>query len=186
MNRFMISETPLAGLKLIERQPLKDARGFLVRLFCSDEFAAIGWNKPIAQINETATTCKGTIRGMHFQHPPHSEMKLVSCLQGEVWDVAVDIRSGSPTFLHWYGAFLSAANCRALMIPEGFAHGFQTLTDTVELLYCHSAAYFAGAEGGLNPQDPILAINWPLPVTGISDRDIAHPLVPNDFKGVRP
>jgi dTDP-4-dehydrorhamnose 3,5-epimerase len=121
---------------------------------------------------------------MHFQYPPHSEMKLVSCLRGEIWDVAVDIRSGSPTFLHWHGLSLSANNCRALMIPEGFAHGFQTLTDDVELLYCHSAAYFAGADGGLNPLDSQLAIVWPLKATEISDRDRLHPLINSSFKGV--
>ena len=186
MSRFTISETELAGLKVIERQRLSDARGFLARIFCAEEFDAIGWQHPIAQINHTSTADQGTIRGMHFQHPPHCEMKLVSCLRGEVWDVAVDIRAGSPTFLHWFGAHLSADNCRALLIPEGFAHGFQTLTDTVELLYCHSAAYAAGAEGGLNPRDPQLAIDWPLPVTEISARDLSHPLIHNDFQGVCP
>lgn len=186
MSRFLISDTPLAGLKVIERQQLTDARGFLARIFCAEEFAAIGWQQPIAQINHTSTARQGTVRGMHFQHPPHAEMKLVSCLRGEIWDVAVDIRPGSPTFLHWYGAVLSAANCRALLIPEGFAHGFQTLTDAAELLYCHSAAYVAGFEGGLNPQDPELAIDWPLPVTELSDRDKSHPLIHNGFKGVCP
>lgn len=186
MSRFIISDTPLPGLKLIERQQLVDARGFLARIFCADEFAAIGWHRPIVQINHTSTARQGTVRGMHFQHPPHAEMKLVSCLRGEVWDVAVDIRLGSPTFLHWYGAVLSAENCRALLIPEGFAHGFQTLSDAVELLYCHSAAYLAEAEEGLNPQDPELAIDWPLPVTEISDRDRSHPFIHNGFKGVCP
>lgn len=186
MNRFMISEAPLAGLKIIERQRLTDARGFLARVFCLKEFAIFGWNKPIAQINQTATFRKGTIRGMHFQCPPHAEMKLVSCLRGEVWDVAVDIRADSPTFLHWHGVCLSAENCRALLIPEGFAHGFQTLTDDSELLYCHSTAYFAGAEGGLNPQDPQLRIIWPLPVTEISARDKSHPFIDNGFAGLCP
>lgn len=184
MKRFKISETPLTGLKIVERRRLTDPRGFLSRLFCAEEFAAIGWIKPIAQLNQTATTRKGTVRGMHFQYPPHSEMKLVSCLHGEVWDVAVDIRSASPTFLHWHGIRLSAENCRALLIPEGFAHGFQALTDDIELLYCHSTAYAAGSEGGLNPQDPRLGIVWPLPVTEMSDRDMSHPLVGNGFEGV--
>ncbi|KJR96335.1 MAG: dTDP-4-dehydrorhamnose 3,5-epimerase [Desulfobulbaceae bacterium BRH_c16a] len=186
MNRFKISKTPLYGLKLIERQRLIDTRGFLSRLFCAEEFAAFDWTKPIVQINQTSTTRQGTIRGMHFQCPPHSEMKLVSCLQGEVWDVVVDIRSTSPTFLHWHGVRLSAENCLALLIPEGFAHGFQALSNDIELLYCHSTAYVAGAEGGLNPQDPKLGIVWPLPVTEISARDMSHPLVQNGFKGVRP
>lgn len=186
MNRFLISATPLAGLQLLERQRLSDARGFLSRIFCAEEFAACGWTRPIAQINHTSTMHKGTIRGMHFQQPPHSEMKLVSCLRGEIWDVAVDIRAGSSTFLHWHGARLSAENCRALLIPEGFAHGFQTLTDEVELLYCHSTAYCAGSEGGLNPRDPQLAIDWPIPATEMSDRDQSHPFIPVNFKGVCP
>lgn len=184
MNRFLITKTPMAGVLEMQRQRLADTRGFLSRLFCAEELAACGWTKPIAQINHTATTYKGTIRGMHFQHPPHSEMKLVSCLRGEVWDVVVDIRAGSPTFLHWHGACLSAENCMALLIPEGFAHGFQTLTDEAELLYCHSAAYCPGSEGGLNSRDPRLAIDWPIPVTEMSDRDQSHPFIPVDFKGV--
>ncbi|MBU0945363.1 MAG: dTDP-4-dehydrorhamnose 3,5-epimerase [Proteobacteria bacterium] len=184
MNRFTMFDTPLAGLIEVERHQLIDSRGFLTRIFCAEELAAFGWTKPVAQINHTSTAVSGTIRGMHFQAPPHAEIKLVSCLRGEVWDVAVDIRPGSPTFLHWHGAHLSSKNCRALLIPEGFAHGFQTLTDDAELLYCHSAAYVSGSEGGLNPQDPELAIDWPIPVTEISDRDMSHPLIDTSFKGV--
>lgn len=184
MNRFVITKTPLAGLLEVQRQQVTDTRGFLSRLFCAEEFASLGWHKSIAQINHTSTIHKGTIRGMHFQHPPHSEMKLVTCLRGEVWDVAVDIRSGSPTFLCWHGVVLSAGNRLALLIPEGFAHGFQTLTDDVELLYCHSESYCAASEGGLHPEDPRLSINWPLPVTEISDRDKARPLISDNFKGV--
>jgi len=186
MNRFTITSTPMADLQVVERKRFGDTRGFLARIFCQDELSLCGWRKPIAQINHTATLRQGTVRGLHFQQPPHSEMKLVSCLRGEVWDVAVDIRSGSPTFLHWHGVRLSAENCRALLIPEGFAHGFQTLTDGVELLYCHSAAYCAESEGGLHPGDPKLAIDWPLPVTEMSDRDQSHPFLTDDFKGVQP
>lgn len=184
MSRFIVTGLPLNGLKLVERQRLGDSRGFLSRLFCSDELAAAGWAKPIAQINHTYTATRGTVRGLHFQHPPHAEMKLVSCIRGEVWDVAVDMRAGSPTFLHWHAERLSADNCRALLIPEGFAHGFQALTDDVELLYCHSAAYAHDAEAGLNPLDAGLAIAWPLPVTEISTRDAAHPLTETGFEGV--
>jgi len=186
MSRFAITATPLAGLQVVQRKRLGDSRGFLARIFCRDELSACGWHTPVAQINHTATMRQGTIRGLHFQHPPHAEMKLVSCLHGEVWDVAVDLRSGSPTFLHWHGVRLSAENCRALLIPEGFAHGFQTLTDEVELLYCHSAAHCAESEGGLHPGDPKLAIDWPLPVTELSDRDQSHPFLADDFKGVLP
>jgi dTDP-4-dehydrorhamnose 3,5-epimerase len=185
MNRFTITRLPLPGLAIIARQRLEDARGFLTRIFCADELREAGWNGPIAQINHTRTACRGTIRGMHFQLPPHSEKKLVSCLSGEIWDVAVDIRADSPSFLHWYGVRLSGENGLALLIPEGFAHGFQTLSNNADLLYCHSAAYAPGAEGGLNPQDPRLAIDWPLPPTALSDRDLAHPFIDATFTGVR-
>lgn len=184
MNRFVVTDLPLVGLKLVERQLLGDSRGFLARLFCAEELAAVSWAKPIAQVNHTCTAMRGTVRGMHFQRPPHAEMKLVSCIRGEVYDVAVDVRAGSPTFLHWHAQCLSANNGRALLIPEGFAHGFQTLTDDVELLYCHSVAYSPSAEAGLNPQDARLAITWPLSITEISARDAGHPLVEAGFEGV--
>lgn len=185
MSRFAVTDMPLTGLKAVERQRLGDSRGFLSRLFCFEELEAAGWKKPIAQINHTRTARKGTVRGMHFQQSPHAEMKLVSCVRGEVWDVAVDLRAGSPTFLQWHAVRLSAENLKALLIPEGFAHGFQALTDDVELVYCHSAAYAPQAEAGLNPLDARLAINWPFPVGELSARDAAHPLISNEFEGVR-
>jgi dTDP-4-dehydrorhamnose 3,5-epimerase len=183
LNRFAVADLALTGLKRVERQRLGDARGFLARLFCAGELGAAGWNKPVVQINHTYTARRGTVRGMHFQRPPHAEMKLVTCLRGEVCDVAVDVRAGSATFLHWHAEQLSAENGRALLIPEGFAHGFQALTDNVDLLYCHSAAHEAAAEGGLNPTDPKLAIAWPLQIAELSPRDAQHPLL-NDFAGV--
>ena len=186
MNRLLITDLPLAGLKRIERQQLGDARGFLSRLYCADELEAAGWHAPVAQINYTLTALRGTARGLHFQYPPHAEMKLVSCLRGEVFDVAVDIRAGSPTFLHWHAERLSADNGFALLIPQGFAHGFQALSDNAELLYCHSAAYNADAEGGLNPIDPRLAIAWPLGISEISARDTQRPMLGDDFTGVAP
>lgn len=185
MNRFTVSDLPLVGLKLVERQRIGDSRGFLSRLFCAEELAVAGWVKPIAQINHSYTPLRGTVRGMHFQHPPHAEMKLVSCIRGEVWDVAVDVRIDSPTFLLWHAERVSADNGRALLIPEGFAHGFQALTDDVDLLYCHSAAYSPSAEAGLNPLDARLAISWPLAISELSARDAAHPLIETGFEGVR-
>ena len=183
MNRFAVYDLPLAGLKLVERQRLGDARGFLSRIFCAEELSVAGWRKPIVQINHTLTQKTGTVRGMHFQRPPHAEMKLVSCIRGEVWDVAVDVRAGSKTFLQWHAERLSAGNGRALLIPEGFAHGFQALTDDVELLYFHSAPYFVTAEAGLNAKDPMLAIRWPLEITELSSRDAQHPLLNGQFEG---
>lgn len=185
MTRLTVNDLPLRGLKRVERQRLGDARGFLARVFCADELALAGWHSPVAQINHSFTAARGTVRGMHFQRPPQAEMKLVSCLRGEVWDVAVDLRIDSPTYLKWHAERLSAENNRALLIPEGFAHGFQTLSDNVELLYCHSAAYAPDAEDGLNPRDPHLAIAWPLPVTELSTRDAALPSLSAAFQGIR-
>ena len=184
MSRFTLSDLPLAGLKLVERQRFGDSRGFLSRLFCAEELAAAGWQKSIAQVNYSHTSTCGTVRGMHFQLPPYAEMKLVSCLRGKVWDVAVDLRADSSTFLHWHAEELSAENNRALLIPEGFAHGFQALTDDAELLYCHSAAYRVESEAGLNPTDPELAIDWPLEIAELSDRDAQLPMVNRKFSGV--
>lgn len=184
MKRLEITHLPLAGLKLITRHRLGDSRGSFSRLFCGEELASAGWTKPIAQINLTVTPKVGTVRGMHFQQAPRSEMKLVTCLRGEVYDVAVDLRHGSPTFLSWHGEMLSADNNRAMLIPEGFAHGFQAMTDDVELLYCHSAPYAAGLEGGAQPVDPLLGINWPMPIAKLSARDSSHPLLTLSFSGI--
>jgi dTDP-4-dehydrorhamnose 3,5-epimerase len=184
MSRFVVTDQPLHGLKVVERQQLGDSRGFLSRLFCAVELAAAGWQQPIAQINQTVTQKQGTVRGMHYQRPPHSEMKLVSCLHGAIWDVAVDLRAGSPTFLRWHAVELSADNHRALLIPEGFAHGFQTLVDDCELIYMHTKTYTPSAEAGLNPQDPMLSMTWPLAIAELSSRDTQHPMLDQLFKGV--
>jgi len=184
VNRFTVEATPLAGLVTVQRQPLVDSRGFLARMFCAEELAPAGWTWPIAQINHTHTARCGTVRGLHFQRPPAAEAKLVSCLRGAVWDVAVDLRAGSPTFLQWFGTELSAANHRALLIPPGFAHGFQALADDCEILYLHSAAHAPASEGGLDALDPRLAIAWPLPVAERSPRDAEHPLLAPGFTGL--
>ena len=183
-SRFDIFHTPLIGLKLIQRKPLGDHRGYLERLFCAEELQALVPSQGIVQINHTLTTQRGTVRGMHFQNPPYAETKLVSCLLGEVFDVAVDLRQGSVTFLQWYGIILSANNHQTLLIPEGFAHGFQTLTENCEMLYFHTAAYNPNAEGGLNAQDPRLDIRWPIAITEQSPRDTAHPWLTDSFNGV--
>jgi dTDP-4-dehydrorhamnose 3,5-epimerase len=174
MSRFEVMDTPLAGLKRVQRHRLGDSRGFLSRLFCAEELALAGWHLPIAQLNHTYTARRGTVRGLHFQRAPHAEAKLVSCLRGEVWDLAVDLRPDSATFGRWHAVTLSADNGCALLIPEGFAHGFQALSDDVELLYCHSAAFAPQAEAGLHPQCPQLAIAWPLVITELSARDAGH------------
>ena len=185
MSRFTILDTPIDKLKIVERQQLGDNRGFLARLFCVEELAAAGWRKPIIQINQTRTQKLGTVRGLHFQNAPYSEMKLVTCLRGAIWDVTVDLRAGSPTFLKWHAEELSAANHRSLLIPEGFAHGFQTLCDDCELIYFHSQVYTPNAEAGLNPIDTMISIRWPFAITELSDRDAQHPMLSHLFKGVK-
>ena len=183
-SRFDILDTALASLRVLQRNPIGDNRGFLERLFCIDELQTLAPHKHIAQINQTLTALVGTVRGMHFQCPPHAEIKFVSCLRGEVFDVAVDLRHNSPTFLHWHAEVLSERNRKTLVIPEGFAHGFQTLTDNCEMLYFHTHPFHPEAEGGLNPQDPSLAITWPLAIAAVSDRDAAHPMLNESFSGM--
>lgn len=184
MASLEILPTPLTGLHIVQRKRLEDARGYFSRLFCAEELGLAGFELPVAQANQTLTRRRGTVRGLHFQHPPHAEDKFVSCLRGEVFDVAVDLRRGSPTFLKWHGEILSAKNQRSLLIPQGFAHGFQTLSEDCELLYLHSRAYTAQAEGALHVTDPALAITWPLPIAELSPRDAAHAHWATTFSGL--
>ena len=182
--RFDILSTTLEGLKVLRRKPVSDSRGFLERMFCAPDFAPILGEKTITQINRTLTRKCGSTRGMHFQNAPHAETKFVTCLRGEVFDVVVDVRKNSPTFLHWHGELLTQDNHATLLVPEGFAHGFQTLTSDCEMLYFHTAAYHAESESALNAQDPRLAIKWPMAITEQSERDKSHALITREFKGV--
>jgi dTDP-4-dehydrorhamnose 3,5-epimerase len=184
MSRFDFIPTPLDGLLLVIRSAFEDNRGFFSRFYCAEEFSKVGLHKPIAQINHTLTRTTGTVRGLHFQKPPFAETKIVSCLKGEIWDVAVDLRNNSPTFLHWHSEILSAENKKSLLIPEGFAHGFQTLSADAELIYLHTESYHADAEAALNVHDPMLNISWALAVSEISERDQNHPFISRDFQGV--
>jgi dTDP-4-dehydrorhamnose 3,5-epimerase len=184
MNRFTLRRPALEGLVVVQRQKISDQRGFLSRIFCAEELAEAGWNQPIAQINHTRTEQSGTVRGLHFQRPPYAEMKLVSCVRGCVFDVAVDLRTDSPTYLQWHGEVLSADNQTALLIPPGFAHGFQALEDGCELLYCHSNFYHPGSEDGLNALDSALSIAWPIGDPQRSERDTRLPTVATPFKGI--
>ena len=182
--RFEFTSTPLSGLTVIHRKPIEDARGFFCRFYCAEEFREAGLRKPIAQINHTFTQKKGAVRGLHFQYPPYAEAKIVSCLKGEIYDVAVDIRRDSPTFLQWFGTSLSEGNKKTLFIPEGFAHGFQTLTEDTEILYLVTAHYNPEKEDALNAQDPIIGIQWPLAITELSDKDKAIAYIHQDYNGV--
>lgn len=183
-GRFTFHPTPLAGLVVIQRKSIADARGLFERLFCLEELAAANIQMPIVQANRSVTARKGTVRGMHFQYPPHAESKLISCISGKVFDVAVDLRRSSPTFLHWHAEELSAENHKSIFVPAGFAHGLQTLAGDSELLYLHSAAYAADAEGGFQPTDPRLGIAWPLAIAEISTRDRHHPVLTDAFNGI--
>lgn len=184
MNRFTVTNTPIPDLKILERRRIGDDRGYLERLFSAGELESAGWPGPVAQINLSYTKKKGTVRGMHYQSQPEVEAKLVSCIRGEIWDVAVDLREGSATFLQWRATHLTPENHCAYLIPEGFAHGFQALSDDCELIYAHSAVYAPQAEAGLNPHDPQLAIDWPISITELSDRDASHPLLSEQFLGI--
>ena len=163
--------TPLDGVWLIEVQRIEDPRGFFARSFCQQEFAARGLNPRIAQSNVSFNRRQGTLRGMHYQAPPHAECKVVRCTQGRIWDVALDLRKGSKSFRRSYGVELSAENRRALYIPEGVAHGFQTLVENSEVLYLMSASYHAESARGVRWNDPAFGIDWPLPDPHLSERD---------------
>lgn len=183
-GRFFAHDTAITCLRSVRRVPHEDSRGSLERLYCPELFTELGVHGPIRQINRSITLHRGTLRGLHFQHPPHGETKFVQCLRGAVFDVAVDLRRGSPTLLHWHGQILSAANGTGLLIPEGFAHGMQTLEDDTELLYLHTADFVPQAEDGLDPFDPRLNIRWPLPATHLSERDRNHAHLAPDFAGL--
>ena len=184
MSSLQLIDLPLAGLQLLHQRTHEDGRGRFTRLFCEGFLVDNGVAFSIRQINHSLTYERGTVRGLHFQFPPHAESKLITCLRGRVWDVVVDVRRGSPTFLHWHAERLEEGSARALLIPPGFAHGFQTLTDDAELLYLHSADYTSTHEGGLSVNDARLGIRWPLPTLNLSERDSGHPLLDEQFEGV--
>jgi len=173
--------TELDGLVLIELERLEDERGFFARTFCVREFEEQGLKPEVAQCSVSHNKVRGTLRGMHFQADPHAECRLVRCTAGAIYDVAVDLRRGSKTFLKWVAVELSAENCRSLYVPEGFAHGFQTLVDGSEVHYQMSVPYHAPSARGVRWDDPLLAIDWPLEPTVISARDRQYPdLDPED------
>lgn len=183
-GRIEIEHTPLRDFLVLTRKPVGDQRGWFERLYCVDELASANVTKSVRQINRSFTQQQGTIRGLHYQHPPNAEIKLVSCLQGHVFDVAVDLRRGSSTFLHYHGVELSQDNFKTAVIPEGFAHGFQALTPDCIMLYLHTAVYAPTCEDGVNPLDRTLSIEWPEDVTFLSGRDANLPSIATDFEGI--
>lgn len=179
-----IKQTPLQDAFVIESEPIEDTRGRFSRVFCQNELYDILNGKNIVQINHSLTRQKSAIRGMHFQRPPRVEIKMVKCLHGSVFDVIIDLRKGSTTFLKWYGETLSEKNMNMMYVPEGFAHGFQTIEENCELLYLHTEFYSPEHEGGIRYDDPLINIQWPLEITDLSEKDKKHPLLGQDFSGI--
>ena len=179
-----INITPINDLLVIDVDQHFDSRGAFARLFCQRELEAYLGGKSIVQINYSRTLKAGSIRGLHFQKPPYSEIKFIRCIKGSVWDVAVDLRANSSTFLHWHAEVLSDKNMSTMLIPEGFAHGFQALENGSELLYLHSNYYSPDAEDGLRYDDPALDIVWPFEIKDLSIRDLNFPLIDAAYKGI--
>ncbi|HCK03663.1 MAG TPA: hypothetical protein DHV86_02705 [Methylophilaceae bacterium] len=175
MNRIAIKNLEMDGLKLLSRQMNVDSRGAFGKIFSSSHLEEEAWNHPIRQINLSHTKEKGTIRGMHIQSAPMMEAKIVSCLKGAIWDVALDLRKNSATFLQWHAEILSEDNFSSLVLPIGFAHGFQALTPNVEMIYIHSHDYSQDKELGVHYLDPTLNIAWPEEITVCSERDMQLP-----------
>ena len=172
------SETPVAGVLVIEADPIEDERGFFARTYSSEEFAGSGLDARVDQCSISFNARAGTLRGMHYQAAPHGETKLVRCTQGAIYDVALDLRPESPTYLRWTGLELSADNRRALYIPQGCAHGFQSLVDGSEVLYQISSPYVPSAARGVRWDDPVFGIEWPAAPEGgrtMSARDAEYP-----------
>lgn len=168
---------PLKGAYRIQSDRNEDDRGFFARLYCAREFTTYGLGAEWVQINDSFSRKRGTLRGLHFQLPPKTEVKVIRCLRGAIWDVIVDLREGSKTFGKWHGERLDDSNRWMMYVPKGFAHGFQTLQDDTELLYLHSEFYSRNHEGGVRFDDPDLAIVWPLEPSVLSDRDRHQPLL---------
>jgi dTDP-4-dehydrorhamnose 3,5-epimerase len=181
---MIFTSLPLEGSYIIKPEPFSDDRGWFMRTYCKHEFEKIGHKSEWVQMNHSFTSKKGTIRGMHYQLPPHGEIKLVRCVSGEVYDVIIDLRKDSPTFLKYFGTKLSAANKEMIYIPAGFAHGFQTLTDNAELVYNHSAFYTPASEASIRYNDEAVSIVWPLALSDISAKDANAPLTDKNFKGI--
>ena len=184
MGKLTIHKTPMNGLYVVETEPFVDHRGAFARWFCEEELEGVIGARRVKNVNFSRTAKAGSIRGMHFQRPPHAEMKMVRCIKGKVFDVAIDLRKNSETYLKWYGVELSETNMKLFVIPEGFAHGFQTLEDNVEMLYLHTEFYNKSSEGAIRYNDPSVSIQWPKVITGVSEKDASHPYIDDKFSGV--
>lgn len=181
---MIFTPLPLKGSYEISLSPREDNRGWFTRFYCKKEFEQINHTREWVQMNHSFTKAKGSVRGLHYQYPPYGEIKVVRCIVGAVYDVIVDIRKGSETFLQWDATELSEHKRNMLYIPEGFAHGFQTLTENCQLIYFHSEYFAEGSEGAIRFDDPSIGITWPLSVADISGRDLNNPLLDGKFKGI--
>lgn len=179
-----ITRLRIPGSAVAVNSPYLDQRGSFSRFFCMHELAEILGDRKIVQINSSITKTIGAVRGLHFQHPPKAEMKLVRCIKGLVWDVVVDLRHNSPTFLKWHAEELSHENAKMMIIPEGCAHGFQVLSKDAEMLYLHTEFYSPETGGRIRFDDPQLGIKWPLKVTDISEADADGPYLSFGYKGL--
>ncbi len=179
-----IVDTKIDGLFTLETNFYSDERGSFSRIFCQDELKEILKEQIIKQVNHSITNTKGTVRGLHFQYAPNIETKIVKCIRGSILDVVVDIRKDSETFLEVFMVELNEENQKMIVIPKGFAHGFQTLEDNTELLYFHTSIYTPSNEGALSINDPLLKIHWPLDIINLSDRDKEHKYIDDNFKGI--
>lgn len=182
-KNFIIKNTIIKDLKVLITKKKTDRRGFLQRLFCKRELKKILKNREIVQINKTLTKKIGYIRGLHFQKKPSQEMKFVTCVKGKIYDIAVDLRKNSKTFLKYHAEYLDPKNEKIFVIPEGFAHGFQTLKKDSEILYFHTEFYSKKNEDGIRMTDQLLKIKFPKKITGMSKRDSNFKLIKN-FKGI--
>jgi len=180
----IFTATEISGVYLIDLELKEDNRGGFARTFCQKEFEQINFTKTFVQINHSYNLQKGTLRGMHYQMHPYQESKLIRCISGSIIDVAVDIRKDSPTFLQHIKVELSANNRTMILIPEGCAHGFQTLHDNTELIYHHTSYFNPITDNGLNYSDPLLNIEWDLPISNISEKDKTYSLLTKKYKGI--
>lgn len=182
---MIIQPTKICGVNIVYlEKTYYDHRGKFRRLFCNDILANILGGRKIIQINYSCTNKIGTIRGLHFQYPPYAEMKMIQVIRGKVWDVAVDLRAGSKTFLQWHAEELSPDTPKIITIPEGCAHGFQVLDSNTELLYFHTALYQPKSEGGVRFNDKVLGIKWPLHPVDLSLRDLQYQDIDASFEGI--
>ena len=177
-------ELPLKGSFIVESEYFGDNRGLFGRIFCENEFKKMGLSNKIVQINHSRTQKKGAVRGMHYQKPPMAEVKMIKCVNGSVFDVMIDLRKNSNTFLQWHSVQLSAESQKMIYIPEGFAHGFQTLEHDSELIYLHTQFYAPDFEASINCNDPSIGIKWPMEIAEISEKDRKQPYLTDEFEGI--